>query len=95
MSLRLSRNQCEATLNLAGCEHVWCDMSHFVGYGVRANGRGYKPSYTLGRRHRRLASFAEIMTVDGRVEYREGWTGWRIDELRMAVKQIVQGESPG
>lgn len=92
MTLRLSRNQCMATLNLAGVEHVWCNMSYFTGYALRHDGKVYKPTYSLSRRNRRLAEFVEIMTVDGDREVREGWTGWRIDELRMAVKQLLQGE---
>lgn len=95
MSLRLSRNQCEATLNLAGVEHVWCDSLNVLGYCLRKNGIVYRPTYTLSRRQRRLASFVAIKTLPAECEVCEGWSGWRIDELRMAVKQIVQGESNG
>jgi hypothetical protein len=95
MSLRLSRNQCEATLNLAGCEHVWVNSHYVFGYCMRKDDIVWKPTYTLGRRNRRLASFTAIKALPAECVVREGWTGWRIDELRMAVKQIVQGESLG
>jgi hypothetical protein len=94
MTLRMSRSQCEVTLALAGAEHVYSEAGHWEGYAIRRNGRIWKPSYTLGRRNRRLAKFVEQITTPAGFTVVEGWTGWRIDELRMAVKQIVQGERP-
>lgn len=95
MSLRLSRNQCEATLNLAGVEHVWVETLAICAYCLRKDGVVWRPYYTTGRRHRRLAVFKQVTAAAAECHVREDWCGWRIDELRMAVKQIVQGENNG
>jgi hypothetical protein len=94
MTLRMSRSQCEATLALASVEHVWCDMDKFTGYAMIHHNKLWRPEYYLSRRKRRLVRFVPVADATGEHEVREGWTGWRIDELRMAVKQIVQGERP-
>lgn len=95
MTLRMSRDQCMVTLELAGVRHVYCSAGRFTGYAMQKGDYVWKPTYTAGRRHRRLATFTEVGLPQGRVAEQEGWAGWRIDELRMAVQQLVVGVRDG
>lgn len=89
----MNREECTATLELHGVRHVWCDTAHYTGYALLKDAVVYKPRYHLGRHgRRRSAEFEATPLGFGYAHQIEGGVGWRIDELRVAVKQILLGD---